>query len=79
MFYILIVQGKVHEVIPEFHPNLPSVPIEERYSAEFLAQTVQSDVEIPQNWIYHPATKTFSEPLVAKVQEEIFTSPEEGI
>ena len=52
----------MHEIIPEEHADFPGVHISERYAAEFLAQTVQSDVEIPLGWLYDGESGTFSPP-----------------
>ena len=75
MYYVLIVEGKAHENILEFDPVLPSVPIEERYAPEFLAQCITSDEEIPHGWIYDSETGAFSEPPPPPEPE---TLPEPG-
>ena len=62
MFYILIQNGAVHEVIPEYHDDFPGIHISERYAPDFIAQTVQSDVEIPLGWLYDSESGTFSPP-----------------
>jgi len=58
MKYVLLNQNTVCEVIPEENPIFPGIPIEDRYSAEFLSQciSVEDDVEVYQNWIYQDGT-----------------------
>lgn len=64
----------VLENIPEFIPEFPDIPIEQRYSAEFLQDTIKSDTKIPQNWWYLLDTEKFIEPLpFPPTQEEILT------
>lgn len=70
MFYILVVDGKAHEVIPKFDPNLPDVPIEERFPASFIAQLVKSRKAIPQGWLFDAETGKFSEPPEPEPIEE---------
>ena len=41
--YVLIHNDRVHEIIPEFDPNFPGVPIEQRYSPEFLKNCLHID------------------------------------
>ena len=62
MKYVYLVENKVHEIIPEFNPVFPDIPIANRYSAEFLADCVAVDdaTEVEQNYIYNPETKTFT-------------------
>ena len=69
MFYILIQNGAVHEVIPEYHEDFPGIHISERYTPDFLAQTVQSDVEIPLGWLYDGESGTFSPPPEPEIPE----------
>ena len=54
MKYIYLINNKVHEIIEEFNPVFPDVPITERYTSEFLANcvTVDDDTEVNQNDIY---------------------------
>ena len=66
MKYVYIVAGLVHEVIPAINPAFPGIPIEVRYSPEFLADCVAVDeaVEVECNWLYDAETGTFSAPPV---------------
>lgn len=45
MKYIHVNENKAHEVIEEFDPKFPNVPISERYSASFLNSCVEVDDE----------------------------------
>ena len=62
--YILLEENKVREIIPDIDPIFPGIPIEERYTAEFVASLlhVEDGTEVRQNWIYDPETETFSVP-----------------
>lgn len=62
--YILLNENNVQEIIPDFDPVFPDIPIEERYAADFVAQLlhVADDVAVEQHWIYDPATGAFSAP-----------------
>lgn len=63
--YILLEDNKVKEIIPDIDPIFPGIPIEERYTAEFVASLlhVEDETVVEQNWIYDPETETFSAPL----------------
>lgn len=54
----------VMEVIPGENPIFPGIPIERRYSAEFIAALIQTadETEVEQNWVYNPDDQTFSAP-----------------
>ena len=62
--YILLEDSKVKEIIPDIGPIFPGIPIEERYTAEFVASLlhVEDETVVEQNWIYDPETETFSAP-----------------
>lgn len=62
--YILLDENKVKEIIPDINPVFHGIPIEERYTADFVASLlhVGDDTEVQQNWVYNPETGTFSEP-----------------
>jgi len=58
MFYLLLSRNieiyegmgaykTVSEVIPEFVPEFPDIPIEQRYSQEFLNNCIKSEVRVP--------------------------------
>ena len=56
--YILLDKGKVREIIPDIAPMFPGIPIEARYTAEFVASLlhVEEGTKVQQNWIYDPET-----------------------
>lgn len=53
MKYVYATDGIVREIIPEINPAFPGIPIEERYTADFLDRciVVSDDTEVEQNWI----------------------------
>lgn len=64
MKFIYLTDNTVQEIIPETNPAFPGIPIEQRYSPEFLANcvVVDNNTEVQSGWIYDPETQTFSEP-----------------
>lgn len=54
----------VMEIIPSEDTRFPGIPIEHRYSADFIAALIQTadETEVEQNWIYNPDDQTFSAP-----------------
>lgn len=54
----------VMEIIPSEDTRFPGIPIEQRYSADFIAALIQTadETEVEQNWIYNPDDQTFSAP-----------------
>ena len=54
----------VMEIIPDVNPIFPGIPIEQRYTAEFITTLVpvEDETEVEQNWVYDPETQTFDEP-----------------
>lgn len=64
MKYIYLVSNIVREIIPEYDPAFPDIPINERYAPDFLAQciAVPEDTEVSTGMIYDPDTGEFSTP-----------------
>lgn len=65
MKYIRINENNaVMEIIPDYHPVFPDIPIEQRYSPDFIAKLIQVSDETPveQSWFYNPDDQTFSAP-----------------
>ena len=62
---LLSVENTVLEIIPDENPALPGIPLEERYSADFLTSllSVDNEIEVELNWKYDPKTGAFSEPI----------------
>ena len=56
-------ENRVVEIIPEFNPVFPDVPITSRYSADFLEDLirVEDNVVVEEGWVYDFATDTFTE------------------
>lgn len=38
--YVLIKDSKAHEIIPDFNPDFPGIPIMQRYAPDFLRDCV---------------------------------------
>lgn len=66
MKHILIVNSEVTQIIPDFDPIFPDVPVTERYAPTFLADcvTVGDDQDVPLGYLYDSKTGTFSEPPI---------------
>lgn len=64
MVYVRLDDNVVTEIIPEFDPIFPDVPIEQRYPAEFVKKLVAVDdnVEVRVGMVYDAETGVFSEP-----------------
>ena len=64
MKYVRLNNNVVVEIIPEFDPTFPNVPITERYPAEFVKKLVAVDdsVEVRVGMVYNAETGEFSEP-----------------
>lgn len=62
--YILLNNNAVAELIPDEDPIFPGIPIEQRYTPDFVAKLlrVADDTEVKQNWIYDAEMCTFAEP-----------------
>lgn len=62
MKYVYVEDGIVREIIPEFNPVFPGIPITERYYAEFVNDLipVSDDTHVEQNWMYDSDTGAFN-------------------
>lgn len=62
--YILLNNNAVSEIIPDEDPIFPGIPINQRYTPDFVAKLlhVAGDTEVKQNWVYDAETGTFAEP-----------------
>lgn len=71
MKYIYIINDTVIEIIPDFDPALPNIPISDRYSAEFLSSCIEIEdsVEVLSGYLYDAETKVFSAPVVPEPPE----------
>lgn len=75
--YIYLKDNIVWEFVPEENPDLPGVPLEQRYPAEFIASLVyvEGTEGIGYGYIYDPETGEFSAPPEPEIPEE----PEEPV
>ena len=74
MKYVRIDNDKiVREIIPDYDPIFPGVPITQRYAKDFLAQCleVSDEMSVEQNWVYDPAENQFQEPKKIDNMDEI--------
>lgn len=64
MYILLTKENAVSEIIPDYDPVFPGVPVPARYAPDFVANLmrVEDDTEVRQNWVYDPDSQTFSEP-----------------
>ena len=78
----------VWEILDEFSPDFPNIPIQNRYSKEFLNQCLIIDEEefnslnITLNMIYNKETNTFSYPelfVPSKKEDNILEEKQEEI
>lgn len=65
MYILLTKQNTVAEIIPDYHPAFPNIPIEKRYTKEFISKLLYftDDTLVEQNWVYDPEMKTFYLPV----------------
>lgn len=63
--------GVVVEIIPDFDPIFPGIPVEDRFSPEFLKECVPCDETVQQRYTYSEGK--FFEPVV---EPEIIESTE---
>lgn len=72
MKYVRLNNNVVAEIIPEFDPIFPDVPIEQRYPAEFVKKlvTVDDSIEVRVGMVYDKETGVFSVPEPSAVEPE---------
>ncbi len=75
MKYVRLNNNVVVEIIPEFDPVFPNVPITERYPAEFVKKLVAVDdsVEVRVGMVYNAETGVFSVPEPPAVEPDVPT------
>lgn len=76
MYILLTEEETVQEIIPDIAPIFPSVPIQERYAPDFVAQLIHipDDTPVEQGWTYDREKGTFTAP---PEPEEIPQPPKE--
>nr|DAT53077.1 MAG TPA: hypothetical protein [Caudoviricetes sp.] len=72
MYILLSESNYVAELIPDENPIFPGIPIEQRYTPDFVAKLlhVADDTAVKQNQVYDPETGTFSDPPVPELVPE---------
>lgn len=70
MKHVYIRDSKAYEIIPNIDPTFPGVPVEVRYTPEFLADcvVVSEAVEVECNWSYDAEAGTFSAPPMPEME-----------
>lgn len=60
--YLLVIDNKVVEVIPDIDPAFPNTPISARFAPDFVARLthVPDDIAVKPNWIYDPDTGDYA-------------------
>ena len=62
MVYVRLNDNIVEEIIPEFDPTFPNVPIEQRYPADFVSGLIKVENGVEVGMVYNHETGEFSEP-----------------
>lgn len=64
-------QNNVEEIIPEYNPSFPGVPVSERYPKEFVSGliAVDDDTEVEVGMMFDPATGSFYKPDAVVTQK----------
>lgn len=59
--FAYVVDGKVNIIIDEFNKDFPNVPLEERYSKDFLEKCVECGKDVREGMEYNSETGEFIE------------------
>ena len=73
MKYVLLsTENRVVEIIPEFNPAFPEIPITKRYTEVFVDSLIEvsDDVEVAEGFVYNFESGTFSEYVEPEIIEE---------
>lgn len=78
MNYARIDNGIVREIIPEFDPIFPNIPVTDRFHKSIIDTLVKipEDVDVQQHWTYSEETG-FAAPVVEAVEEPVIENTEE--
>ncbi len=82
MNYVYVENNTVREIVPEYDPAFPGIPVEERYSEEFVSRLIADGVgNVRPGWIYDPGTGGFSPPPASEIvpEEELTDNSAENI
>lgn len=63
--YAYIIDGVVQQIVPDFVPEFPNVPIYVRYPSAFVDKCIHynvEDIKVKVGMIYNADTQTFSVP-----------------
>lgn len=79
MKYLRMEDNRVLEIIPEFDPVFPNIPLDQRYAPDFISRLlpVEDNVEVEQNWLYSAEEQTFTPPPIEIGTVEPDMPPEE--
>lgn len=68
--YVFLRDSKVYELIPDINPELPGVPIQERYPSNFVDMLIHvpDDTELEQGWVYDADIGKFSAPPAPDIE-----------
>ena len=71
-YFAYVVDGNVNEIIPEFNPDLPGFPLNERYAPDFIKCLIEipEDLEVEQNWTYNEVDG-FQPPVAVEPEEPV--------
>lgn len=74
--YVYLNDSRAQELIPDIDPAFPDIPIEERYTPDFVEKCVHvpDDTAVPYGWMYDEETGTFHEPKPAPPPESQYTA-----
>ena len=70
--YVHLINNKAAEIIPEIDRVFPDIPVEGRYSAQFLSECVRvsDDTEVKAYWIYDAERNSFSPQPEPKIENQ---------
>lgn len=74
MKYAYVIDNRVNQVIDEYNPDLPNVPITERYPQKIIDKLIQCEDNVHEGMDYNSETGEFTEhidpvPEVENVEE----------
>lgn len=71
-YFAYVVDGNVNEIIPEFNPDLPGFPLNERYAPDFIKYLIEipENLEVEQNWTYNEVDG-FQSPAVVESEDPV--------
>ena len=72
MKYVLLSNRSVMNIIPEYDPAFPNIPLSKRFSAAFIRELipVSDDIEVRSGMVYDIETGEFREPPEPELTED---------